>query len=137
MSGPFPSTEGNAVPNVDDSELGGTIADLADIHAGIDLIRDGLRLLAHDRHDLNTTQVLLAVLAGSPDGTDVLAAVGQLVERLTNPDTNPALRTLPLDQQKDAAHQGWLTAHNLNDPDLRASASRACVALDPRKDTRS
>ncbi|MFF8910624.1 hypothetical protein [Streptomyces olivaceoviridis] len=130
MSGPFPSTEGNAVPNVDDTELGGTLADLADVHAGIDLIRDGIRLLAHDRHNLNTTQVLLAVLVGSPDGTDVLAAVGQLAERLANPDTNPALRFLPLDQQKEAAREGWLTAHNLNDPDLRASASRACAHLD-------
>ena len=130
MSGPFPSTEGNAVPNVDGTDLGDTLADLEGVHAGIDLIRDGLRLLAHDRHTTSTTQVLLAMLAGSPDGTDVLGAIGQLVERLTNADTNPAIRNLPLDQQKTAAHQGWLTAHNLADPDLRASASNACAALD-------
>jgi hypothetical protein len=130
MSGPFPSTEHNAVPNVDDSELGGTLADLAGIHAGIDLIRDGIRLIAHDRHDVNTTQVLLAVLAGSPDALDVLGAIGQLVERLSNPDTNPAIRHLPVDQQKEAAHQGWLTCHNLTDPDHRDTTSRACTALD-------
>lgn len=123
-------TAGNAVPNVDGTELGGTLTDLQAVHAGIDLIREGIRLLAHDRHDLNTTQVLLAVLAGSPDSTDVLAAIGQLVARLTNPDTNPAIRPLPLDQQKTAAHQGWLTQHNLADPDLRDTASRACAALD-------
>jgi hypothetical protein len=135
MNGPHHvHTDGNAIPNVDDTDLGGTLTDLADVHAGIDLIRGGLRLLAHDRHDLETTQVLLAVLAGSPDGTDVLGAVGQLVERLTSPDTNPILRTLPLDQQKEVAHQGWLTAHNLLDPTLRDTASQACAALDSRKE---
>ncbi|MFF9003637.1 hypothetical protein ACF1GW_38730 [Streptomyces achromogenes] len=131
MTGPHHvHTEHNAVPNVDETDLGDTLADLADIHAGIDLIRDGIRLLAHDRHAVGTTQVLLAALAGSPDGTDVLAAIGQLVARLADPDTNPALRSLPHHQQKEAAHQGWLTAHNLNDPELRTSASRACAALD-------
>ena len=131
MTGPHHvHTEGNAVPSVDDTELGGILADLDGIHAGLDLIRDGIRLLAHDRHTLNTTQVLLAVLAGSPDSTDLLAALGRLIERLANPDTNPALRSLPLDQQKEAAHQGWLTAHNLTDPDHRNTASRACAALD-------
>ncbi|MFR9794258.1 hypothetical protein ACL07V_37485 [Streptomyces sp. MB22_4] len=127
-------TAGNAIPNVDDTELGGTLTDLASVHAGIDLIRTGIRLLAHDRHDLNTTQVLLAALAGSPDGTDVLAAIGQLVERLTSADTNPAVRALPIDQQKEAAHQGWLTQHNLTDPELRDTASRACAALDIREE---
>lgn len=130
MNGHHVHTGDNAVPNVDDTELGDLLADLEGVHAGIDLIRDGIRLLAHDRHDLNTTQVLLAVLAGSPDSTDLLAAIGHLVARLANPDTNPVLRTLPLDQQKEAAHQGWLTCHNLADPDLRNSASNANAALD-------
>ena len=130
MSGPFPSTEGNAVPNVDGTDLGDTLADLTNIHAGIDLIRDGIRLIAHSRHDLTTTQVLLAALAGSPDATDVLAAIGQLAARLTNPDTNPVLRTLPLDQQKNAAREGWLTSLALTDPDLRNSAATANAHLD-------
>ncbi|WP_416519981.1 hypothetical protein [Streptomyces achromogenes] len=131
MTGPHHvHTECNAIPNVDDTDLGDTLADLGDVHAGIDLNRDGIRLLAHDRHNLTTTQVLLATLAGSPDGTDVLGAIGQLVERLTNPDTNPALRTLPLDQQKTVAHQGWLTRLALNDPALRETTARACAALD-------
>ncbi|CAK7288653.1 hypothetical protein [Streptomyces misionensis] len=127
-------TAGNAIPNVDGTELGGTLADLANVHAGIDLIRNGIRLIAHDRLDLNQTQVLLAALAGSPDGTDVLAAIGQLAERLTSTDTNPAVRALPIDQQKEAAHQGWLTAHNLSDPELRDTASRACAVLDAREE---
>ncbi|RSN50504.1 hypothetical protein DMH12_24790 [Streptomyces sp. WAC 04229] len=123
-------TPANAVPPVDGTELGDCLEDLADIHPGIDLIRDGLRLLAHDRLDLNQTQVLLATLAGSPDSTDLLGAIGHLIARLSNPDTNPALRQLPLDQQKTAAHQGWLTTHNLTDPDLRNSAANANAALD-------
>lgn len=130
MSGPFPSTSGNQVPSVDGTDLGDVLDDLAGIHPGLDLIRDGIRLIAHDRHDINTTQVLIAALAGSADGTDILAAGGHLVARLTNPDTNPALRTLPLDVQKDAAHQGWLTAHHLTDPDLRNSAATANHTLD-------
>jgi hypothetical protein len=130
MSGPYPSTEGNAVPNVDDSELGGTLADIAGIHPGIELIRDGIRLLAHDRHDLRTTQVLLATLAGSPDATDVLGAIGQLVARLAHPDTNPALRTLPLEQQKTAQLHGEQAAYHLTDPDLRDPAANTNAALD-------
>ncbi|MFK0288340.1 hypothetical protein ACIQVL_48890 [Streptomyces sp. NPDC090499] len=130
MSGPFPSTEGNAVPSVDGTDLGDTLTDLDGIHPGIDLIRDGVRLLAHDRLDVNTTQVLIAALAGSADGTDVLAAIGQLVARLTNADTNPALRHLPLDVQKDAAHQGFLTSFHLGDSELRNSAATANAALD-------
>ncbi|MFJ6069073.1 hypothetical protein ACIQHU_39290 [Streptomyces tendae] len=123
-------TGDNAVPPVHGTDLGDTLEDLQGVHAGIDLIRDGLRLLALDRHDLNTTQVLLATLAGSPDSTDVLGALAHLITRLTNPDTNPALRALPLDQQKEATHQGWLTTHHLTDPDLRTSTSTACAALD-------
>jgi hypothetical protein len=125
-------TEGNAVPNIDGTELGDLLDDLAGIHPGIDLIRDGIRLLAHDRHTIPTTQLLLATLASSPDALDVTGAIGQLVARLTDPDTNPALRTLPLDVQKDARHQGSLTAYNLTDPDLRHTASTACAALDNR-----
>ncbi|MFF7476652.1 hypothetical protein [Streptomyces sp. NPDC008092] len=130
MSGPYPSTDGNQVPSVDGTDLGNTLEDLNNIHPGLDLIRDGLRLIAHDRLDVNTTQVLIAALAGSADATDVLAAVGHLVARLTNADTNPTIRHLPLDQQKHAAHQGWLTAHHLTDPDLRNSAATANHAID-------
>ena len=125
-------TEGNAVPSVDGTELGDVLDDLManPSHPGIALICDGVRLLAHDRHDVNGTQVLLAELAGSPDATDVLALIGHLAARLANADTNPCLRRLPLDAQKEAAHQGWLTAHHLADPDLRTSASNANAALD-------
>ena len=130
MAGNHVHTEGNQVPSVDGTDLGDTLTDLTNIHAGIDLIRDGIRLLAHSRHDLTTTQVLLAAIAGSPDATDVLGAIGHLVARLIDPDTNPALRTLPLDQQKNAAREGWLTSLALTDPDLRNSAATANAHLD-------
>lgn len=122
-------TPANAVPPVTGTELGDVLEDLEGIHAGIDLIRDGLRLIALDRHDLNDTQVLLATLAGSPDGTDVLGAVGQLVARLANADTNPCLRSLPLEQQEAARKHGWTASYELLDPDLRDSASHTNAAL--------
>lgn len=130
-------TEGNAVPSVDGTDLGDLLEDLRGIHPGIDLMCDGARLIAHDRHDINMTQVLIALLAGSPDAVDATSLPGLLVERLTNPATNPALRTLSLDAQKAAAHQGWLTAHNLTDPDLRNTAAEANAAIDDRKDPQS
>ncbi|MFE9812437.1 hypothetical protein [Streptomyces sp. NPDC005548] len=118
-------TAGNAVPGVDDTELGGILTDLADIHAGIDLIRDGLRHIALTRHSLADTQLLAVTLAGSADGTDVLTAVGELVARLTNPDTNPCLRQLPFDQQKNTQTAGENLAYNLADPDLHQHAAEA------------
>ena len=123
-------TSGNAVPNVDGTDLGNLLEDLYGIHPGIDLMLDGARLIAHDRHTINMTQVLIAALAGSPDALDIISLPGLLVERLTNPDTNPALRTLPLDQQKNAAREGWLTSLALTDPDLRNSAANANAHLD-------
>lgn len=123
-------TAGNAVPNVDDTELGDILADLADVHAGIDLIRDGIRHLAHTRHTRDTTQTLIATLAGSADGTDVIGAIGQLIARLTHADTNPALRTLPLDRQKTAQHHGEQGLFALTDPYIHQPAAEACAAID-------
>ncbi|HEX5567108.1 MAG TPA: hypothetical protein VFY14_09335 [Streptomyces sp.] len=117
------------------TELADVLADLDGIHPGIDLIRTGLRLIADDTHlDVNTTQVLLAILAGSPDATDILGAIGHLAARLTNPDSNPALRPLPADARKETCHQGELTAYHLTDPDLRHTAANACAALDSPMD---
>jgi hypothetical protein len=122
-------TDANAVPPLDDTELGIVLDDLAGIHAGIDLIRDGLRLLAHDRLTVEQTQLLAVTLAGGTDGTDVLTAIGHLTARLLNADTNPALRTLPLDVQKDTQRHGELLVHHLADPDLHQHASNASGAI--------
>jgi hypothetical protein len=122
-------TPASAVPPLDGTELGGLLQDLEDVHAGIDLIRDGLRLLALERLTTEQTQLLIVTLAGSPDGTDVLTAIGQLVARLTNPDSNPALRHLPLDRQKNTQLHGELLVYDLADPDLHQHASNASGSI--------
>lgn len=120
-------TAGNAVPPLD-TDLAGALDDLDGIHPGIDLLRDGIRLLALDRHTTDGTQTLLAALAGSA-GADVIAAVGHLVARLANADHNPALRALPLDIQKQTQRHGELAAYHLADPDLAAHASEASASI--------
>ncbi|WP_331746845.1 hypothetical protein [Streptomyces sp. NBC_00842] len=121
-------TAGNAVPPLDD-ELAGVLDDLAGVHPGIDLIRDGIRLLALDRHSPDKTQTLLATLAGSSDGTDILTALAHLIARLSTADTNPALRTLPLDRQKEAQRHGEQALFALTDPWLHQHASEASAAI--------
>ncbi|MEV2259190.1 hypothetical protein AB0J13_11080 [Streptomyces anulatus] len=120
-------TAGNAVPPLD-PDLDGALDDLAGIHAGIDLIRDGIRLLALDRHTADGTQTLLATLAGSA-GADVITAVGHLVARLATADLNPALHGLPLDAQKVTRLHGEQAAFHLANPDLHQPASEASAAI--------
>ncbi|MFF1298167.1 MULTISPECIES: hypothetical protein [unclassified Streptomyces] len=122
-------TDGNAVPPVDGTELGNLLEDLDGVHAGIGLIRDGIRLLALSRLTPEQTQTVIVTLAGSADGTDVLTAIGQLVARLTNPDTNPGLRELPLDRQKNTQLHGELLVHHLAAPDLHQHASDASGSI--------
>ena len=130
MTGPHNvHTAGNAVPSVDGTELGGLLEDLAGVHPGIDLIRDGIRLIAHDRLTTDQTQTLCAALAGSADGTDLLTAIGLLVARLTDADSNPALRTLPLEQQKAIGLHGERLVFDLADDDLHQHASEAAAAI--------
>ncbi|MFB6665930.1 hypothetical protein [Streptomyces parvus] len=120
-------TAGNAVPPLD-PDLAGALDELAGIHPGIDLIRDGIRLLALDRHTADTTQTLLATLAGSA-GADVITAIGHLVARLANADHNPALRALPLDTQKTTRLHGEHAAHHLLDTRLHQPASEASATI--------
>jgi hypothetical protein len=122
-------TAGNAVPSLEGTELGGVLEDLAGFHPGIDLIRDGIRLIATDRHTTQQTQTLSAVLAGA-NGVDVLTAIGLLVARITDADTNPALRTLPFEAQKTAALHGERLVFDLADDDLHQHASEAAAAID-------
>ncbi|WP_331763117.1 hypothetical protein OG571_47290 (plasmid) [Streptomyces sp. NBC_01369] len=120
-------TTGNAVPPIDD-DLAGVLDDLTGIHPGIDLLRNGIRLLALDRHSTDKTQTLLAALAGS-NGADILTALAHLVARLSTADTNPALRHLPLDRQKAAQQHGETALYDLTDPDLHQHASEASAAI--------
>jgi len=121
-------TEANAVPPLDD-ELAGLIEELSGFDAGIDLLCDAVRLIALSRHSVDRTQTLTVALAGSPDGTDVLTLIGRLVARLTNPDSNPALRALDLTAQKATQLHGELLVHHLGDPDLHQHASNASGSI--------
>ena len=123
-------TAANAIPPLDD-DLADLLDDLAAVHdPGIDQILSGLRLLALSRHTPDRSQTLIATLAGGADGTNVVAAIGHLIARLADPDTNPALRPLPLDQQKQSTLAGQRTAFALTDPDLAQYASETAAAID-------
>jgi hypothetical protein len=123
-------TPGNAVPSLDGTELGGLLDDLAGIDEGIDLIRDGIRHIALKRLTADRTQTLCAALAGGADGTNLVAAFGLLIARLADADTNPGLRQLPLDQQKNARRAGEIACFALSAPDLAQTASETAAAID-------
>lgn len=89
----LPSSAANAVPALDE-DLAFLLDGLAGAHPGIDMIRDGIRHLAVDKLSADQTQVILYSLAGS-EGMDVLTAVGLLLKRIADSQTNPSLRALP------------------------------------------
>ncbi len=123
-------TDANAVPPLD-GELEGLLEDLAAVHdPGVDQILAGLRLIALARHSIDRTQTLIAVLAGGTDGLNVVNVIGQVIARLADADTNPSLRTLPLDVQKAARREGANAAYWLADPDLHQTASETSAAID-------
>ncbi|MFD5848378.1 hypothetical protein [Streptomyces chartreusis] len=129
MSSPFPSTEGNAVPALG-PDLEDLFEDLSAVHCpGIDQIFAGLRYIALTRHNVDRTQTLIATLAGGADGLNVVSVIGQIIARLADADTNPALRQLPLEQQKHARREGDNAAYWLTDPDLHQTASETCAAI--------
>ena len=78
------------------------IAETADKLAGrgnaIAKIVDGLIEIAHADHDLDSTSTMLSVLGGGGHNgggsVDVLQLLALVVQRLGNPDSNPALRDL-------------------------------------------
>ena len=121
-------TPGNAIPALD-ADLDGLHEDLRGIHPGIDLILDGYRLLALDRHTTDMTQTLIAAIAGGSDGTNLTNLGGQTIARLASADSNPALRDLPLDQQKRIQLRGETTAFALNHDQLAQFASDTSAAI--------
>jgi hypothetical protein len=106
---PIPSRT-RPVPPLDD-ELDGQLEDTAGVHAGIDMIRDGIRLLALDRLSADKTQTILSTIAGAD--ANVLTALGLLVQRLTDPDENPALDVLDAETAKDVQVLGERFAYDL------------------------
>lgn len=98
-------TADHAVPPLDTDTVD-LFDDLAGIHPGIDQILSGLRLIAVDRHSVDTVPTLLAALAGGTHGNpDILRALTTVLVRLGDPATNPALRALtPRRAQQVRAH---------------------------------
>ncbi|MFJ9799852.1 hypothetical protein [Streptomyces sp. NPDC101145] len=121
-------TADNAVPPLDE-DLEDRIADLRGIHPGVDLILDGARLIALDRHTLDRTQTLLSTIAGN-GGTDLLEVLAQLVRRLTDPAQNPCLRTLDPDTQKAVQRLGEQHAYETAEYTPREHPSEAAALID-------
>ncbi|MEU6979594.1 hypothetical protein [Streptomyces sp. NPDC046371] len=115
------------VPPLDD-ELDGVLADLAGVHPGVDMIRDGIRLLALDALTADKTQTVLSTIAGT--GTDVFAALGLLVQRLTNPDKNPGLGGLDAETAKTVEHEGELFAYEVAEFAPREHTTEAAALID-------
>lgn len=121
-------TAGNAVPTLDGTDLDDVIDGLRGIHPGLDLIADAAQLIATDRLDRDQTQTITAKLAGCVD-TDAITLIRLLVERLTDADTNPSLRDLPLaTQEKTRKHIVPLT-YDLTHPNLHQPAAEAAAAI--------
>lgn len=121
-------TEGNAVPPLDE-QLADLIDGLRGTNPGLDQIADGLQHLALQRHTTDQTQTTIARLAGNADD-DAIAVIGHLIARLTNADSNPGLRTLPLDLQKKTQHEGEDALFALTDRHIHQPAAEAAGSID-------
>lgn len=99
---------------------------------GISSILTGLRetqdAITAGHLSTDATQTLLAGIAGS-NGADLITALAHLITHATNSDTNPALRQLPLHQQKETQHHGELAAYALTDDDIHQPTSEASAAI--------
>ncbi|MEU9998107.1 hypothetical protein [Streptomyces sp. NPDC050848] len=109
FAAPIPSRT-NPVPPLDE-ELAEHLDTIPLVHPGLAMIADGLRLLAVDKLTADQTQTILTTLSGAD--ANVLAAIGLTAQRLTNPDTNPALDTLDAQTAKDVQHLGEQFAYDL------------------------
>lgn len=119
-----------AVPPLDD-DTEDLLEDLSGIHPGLDQIRAGFRLLMLDRHNRDETQTILAALAGTSDGTDVLGLVAAAISRLTNPTTNPCLRTIAPDVLADVRRIGYAAATELGSEVPRDLVAGVSGRIDP------
>ncbi|MFC7794620.1 hypothetical protein [Streptomyces cinereoruber] len=117
----------NPVPPLDDDGLGGILDDTAGIHPGIDLIRDGLRLLALDHLTRDQTMSILAALAGAEQ--NLADGIGHLVERLTS-DANPALAGLAPEVSKIVRFHGERYRFETTEYGSRPHAAEACALID-------
>ncbi|MFB7359581.1 hypothetical protein [Streptomyces gardneri] len=96
--------EATPIPPLDEDGLGGVLDDTAGLHSDINQIRDSIRNLALSPLTVEDTKNVLAALAGAEQ--NLVTAIGFLVERLTNPDTNPALEHLDAETAKQVQAYG-------------------------------
>lgn len=99
------------------------------IHAGLDLIRAGFRLLALERLTADQTQTIIAALAGSED-SDVLGLLNATVKRLTDPAMNPALHGISERRVQRAQSLAEVFDHLVAVSGLRGIGSETSRALD-------
>ncbi|HEY5835015.1 hypothetical protein [Streptomyces sp.] len=116
-----------------DEEIEGLLDDLDGIHAGVDLIRAGFRVLGLAALDRERTQTVLAALGGS-EGADVMSLLAATIQRLTSYDANPALRGLGDDTAKDVRRIGEAVAFDTATSFPRDLVSEACARIDPYAD---
>jgi hypothetical protein len=126
-------TADNAVPPLGEDH-DGLDADLESIHAGVDLIRDGLRLIALERHTRDETQTLISALMGSPSGTDILGLLTATTARLMNATTNPCLRELHPDTQANLARMAHALTYDIDSYAPRDLPAEAIAHIDPYAD---
>jgi hypothetical protein len=123
-------TAGNAVPPLDD-EFEGLLDDLAAVHdEGMDLLIAAARHIALARRTVDKSQTMIAALGGGSDGTNYATVLAHLIARLSDSETNPSLRTLPLERQKTARLAGENAFRAFADTDLHQTASETSAAID-------
>lgn len=123
-------TADGAVPPLD-AEHAGLEEDLQGIDPGVDQILAGLRYIALSTHTRDETQTLLASLAGSADGTDVLTLLSTTVARLMNPELNPCLRDLDPDVQKNLRRRAEGFTYDMASYAPRDYPADACDLISP------
>ncbi|MFF8458811.1 hypothetical protein ACF06T_30250 [Streptomyces albidoflavus] len=128
---PYSNTLTGPVPDIDGTPLGDAITDTSGVHAGVDLIREGLLLLASSPLPLDRVPTIIATLAGGTvDEPDIITAIGHLIARLTDASTNPALADLPEERQKAIERKGAEALYRLTDVWPRVPTSDAAALID-------
>ncbi|WP_033239957.1 hypothetical protein [Streptomyces albidoflavus] len=128
---PYSNTLTGHIADVDGTPLGTALMDTSGVHEGIDLVREGILLLASSPLPLDRVPTIIATLAGGTiDEPDIITAIGHLIARLTDASTNPALADLPEEQQKNVERQGAEALYRLTDPWLREPTSEAAALID-------
>ena len=105
-----------------------------DFGHGLQQIVSGIERLAAGRYTDVGTSTLLACLAGSDEGDDVLALIAGLIARLGDVATNPGLAELTPARQAEVRRLTSLYAAHDRDFAPRRLVTEACGYSDPMCD---